>query len=139
MQELSRSFEGGCLCGALRYRADGPPRMSGYCCCGDCRKATGSGYVGFMGFASANIRFSGPSRSFACRSARGTDAMRNVCGVCNSLVFGGERGVDDAHTIYAGSLDNPALFKPTLAIFTEAMPDWVRLPPGLHLFERMPE
>jgi hypothetical protein len=53
-------------------------------------------------------------------------------------VFGGIHGVHDSHTIYAGSLDDPAHFKPTLAIFVRDKPDWVAMPEGLAVFETMP-
>ena len=42
------------------------------------------------------------------------------------------------HTIYAGSLDDPSLFHPTIAIFTQGRPEWAVIPPGLKIFERMP-
>jgi len=64
--------------------------------------------------------------------------VRNRCAACGSLVFGGIVGVDTSHTIYAGSLDDPGIFKPTMAIFTRDRPDWVILPQGLQLFETMP-
>ena len=41
---------GGCLCGALRYEATGEPTMAGHCYCADCRKASGSGFIPFMGY-----------------------------------------------------------------------------------------
>jgi hypothetical protein len=44
-----------------------------------------------------------------------------------------------SHTIYAGSLDDPARFHPTIAIFARDRPAWVPLPPGLTVFETMPD
>ncbi len=44
MSETKR-ITGGCLCGALRYEAEGEPHFAGYCCCADCRKASGSGFI----------------------------------------------------------------------------------------------
>jgi hypothetical protein len=129
---------GGCLCGALRYEAAGEPLFAGYCCCGDCRRASGSGFIPFLGFASGAVRFSGQTRKFTSKSARGGDAVRNFCAVCGSLVFGGEIGKDDSHTIYAGSLDDPEHFRPTVAIFAHNRPSWTVLPPGLTIFDGLP-
>jgi hypothetical protein len=53
-------------------------------------------------------------------------------------VFGGVVGQSTSHTIYAGSLDDPSSFHPTIAIFTRDRPDWVIMPPGLKAFETMP-
>jgi hypothetical protein len=108
MSDGGKRYAGGCLCGALRYEADGEP-LSGYCYCNDCRKASGSGRIPFMGFSKAAVRYTGETRKFASKAARGGDAVRNSCPICD-LVFGGEIGKH--FTIYAGSLDDPLSFSP---------------------------
>ena len=139
MSETAKRISGGCLCGALRYEADGEPTYSGYCCCADCRRSSGSGFIPFMGFASGAVRFSGSARQSRSTSFRGGESVRNFCAQCGGLVFGGEPGKDNSHTIYAGSLDDPSAFRPSIAIFTRDRPDWVVLPPGLRLFDTLPE
>jgi hypothetical protein len=119
MGELGKRYTGGCLCGALRYEANGEPLFAGHCYCIDCRRASGSGFIPFMGFSSSAVRFSGETRKFVSKSARGSDAVRNSCPICSSLVFGGEIGKTDSFTIYAGSLDDPSSFHPTIAIFAQ--------------------
>ncbi len=138
MSADNKRYAGGCLCGALRYEANGAPLYAGHCYCGDCQKASGSGFVPFMGFASSAVRFSGPARQFISKAARGGDAVRNFCPTCGGLVFGGVLGESDSFTIYAGSLDDPASFHPTVAIFASTRPPWALIPPGLTVFERMP-
>ena len=138
MTEAMPRYTGGCLCGALRYEAEGEPLYAGYCCCTDCRKASGSGFIPFIGVASEKFRLSGDALQTRSTSFRGSEAVRNRCAACGSLVFGGILGVDIWHTIYAGSLDDPDIFKPTMAIFTRDRPDWVILPEGLQAFETMP-
>ena len=91
-----------------------------------------------MGFLSSAVRYSGQTRIFTSKSARGTDAVRNSCPVCASLVFGGEVGKDGQFTIYAGSLDDPSTFRPTIAIFTRNRPFWAVIPPDLSIFEALP-
>ena len=44
-----KRITGGCMCGALRYEAFGQPTGSGHCYCVDCRRASGSGFIPFMG------------------------------------------------------------------------------------------
>ena len=132
------TYSGGCLCGAVRYEARGEPDYMGHCYCADCRKASGSGFIPFMNFKAGLLRFTGATRQFASKSFRGTDAVRNSCPECGGLVFGGIVGVDDSHTIYAGSLDDAALFRPTLAIFTRDRVDWAPLPEGVAQFETLP-
>lgn len=129
---------GGCLCGALRYEALGEPIYAGYCCCADCRKSSGSGYIGFMGFAPGTLTFTGQARMHTLEQPDGRLSQRNFCPECGGLVFGGEIGNSRGHTIYAGSLDDASRFKPMMAIFLRDKPDWVVLPDGLTLFEQMP-
>ncbi len=138
MRESGNRYTGGCLCGSLRYEAVGEPLNAGHCYCVDCRKASGSGFIPFMGFRSSAVRFSGPTRIFTSKAASGADAVRNFCPVCNSLVFGGEVGKDHEFTIYAGSLDDPSSFHPTIAIFARNRPNWAVIPPGLTIFETVP-
>lgn len=138
-QEAAPPYAGGCLCGALRWQATGEPLYAGLCFCADCRKASGSAFIPFLAFPASALSFAGERRPFHSPSIRGSDAVRNFCPACGGLVFGGEVGRDDSHTLYAGSLDDPARFKPTLAIFGRDRPDWAPLPPGLTVFESMPE
>ena len=128
---------GGCLCGALRYEAQGEPTYAGFCFCADCRKVSGGGSIGFMGFSANAVRFSGATRQFRSKALRG-EATRNFCPTCGGLVFGGVVGESDSHTIYAGSLDDPSRFRPAMAIFNRDRPAWSPLPPGLTVFEIMP-
>jgi hypothetical protein len=128
-------YTGGCLCGALRYEAFGKPIGSGHCYCVDCRRASGSGFVAFMGFRAEDVRFSGEAREFHSKAANGGDAVRNRCAQCMSLVFGGELGKSDSYTL---SLDDPSAFHPTIAIFAEGRPLWAIIPNGFKVFDRMP-
>ena len=138
MSAPAKTITGGCLCGALRYEAQGNPLYMGHCYCADCQKASGSGFIPFMGFAASALRFAGPSRPFVSPAANGGDATRNFCPTCNSLVFGGVVGESDSFTIYAGSLDDKSHFRPQVAIFARNRPAWAPLPEGLTVFQEMP-
>ncbi|HEY4077577.1 MAG TPA: GFA family protein [Rhizomicrobium sp.] len=131
-------FTGGCLCGGLRYVAKAPPRATGLCYCADCRKASGSGFIPFMNFDASAFTITGRWTVHRMTHADGREAVRNSCVVCGGLVFGGPLGETDSHTIYAGSLDDPALFKPTLAIYVRDAQPWALIPDGLRRFETMP-
>jgi len=134
----ARPYLGGCLCGALRYEATGEPRYTGHCYCVDCQKASGSGFIPFMGFAASAVRVTGKATQFVSKAENGGDATRNFCAACNSLVFGGELGKSDMLNIYAGSLDEPARFQPKIAIFARSRRPWAVIPPGLKVFDAMP-
>ena len=130
---------GGCLCGAVRYELTGPPLYQGFCCCEDCRKASGSGYIPFMGYAAANFKKTGDVVAVRHALRNGRVSTRSRCAKCGSLLFGGEYGVDQQHTVYAGTLDDPSFFSPREAIMTGGKPHWAALPEGLTHHEGMPE
>jgi len=132
------SITGGCLCGAVRYQATAEPIYAGLCYCGDCRKASGSGFIPFMGFAASAIAISGETRQSHVPSFRGDIATRNHCAHCGGMVFGGVVGESDSFTIYAGSLDDPSQFEPQIAIFTRDRPAWAEVRPVLVEYETMP-
>jgi hypothetical protein len=138
MNDSKKRYTGGCLCGALRYEAEGEPLYAGHCYCTDCQKASGSGFIPYIGFAKSAVRFRGETRQFTTKAANGGDAVRNSCAVCHSLVFGGEVGKSEWLTIYAGSLDDPSSFHPKAAIFARNRPPWAIIPAGLKVFDAMP-
>lgn len=134
----TRTITGGCLCGALRYEARGEPAVAGFCYCADCRRASGSGSIGFMGFPASALTIAGAAVTHALKLADGRVADRNRCARCGSLVYGGIVGKVASHTIYAGSLDDPSAFKPTIAIFVGEKASWALVPAGLTCFATMP-
>jgi len=131
-------YSGGCLCGGLRYEATAEPKFAGHCYCADCRKASGSGFIPFMGFSRGAVTFSGRILQHRSKAASGADAVRNSCAICGGLVFGGEIEAAETFNIYAGSLDEPLAFRPTIAIFARQRPPWALIPPGLKIYADMP-
>ena len=84
MESVMKRYAGGCLCGAVRYEAEGEPLYQGLCYCDDCRKASGSGFIPFIGFARSAVRFSGATRQSVTKAASGGDAVRNFCAACSA-------------------------------------------------------
>lgn len=48
---------GGCLCGTIRYRAEGVPKWIAYCHCQSCRRATGAPVTAYAGFLRPQVSF----------------------------------------------------------------------------------
>lgn len=126
---------GGCLCGAVRYRAEGEPDFAGFCHCRDCQRASGTGGVPFLGFAAAAVTVEGGTRRHGVRGDSGSTTVRHSCPTCGSLVFGEPEAAPGMLTLYAGTLDDPSAFRPEIAIYTRSRPAWMRAPDGLMEFE----
>jgi hypothetical protein len=103
-------LQGGCLCGAIRFRVLGAPASSVICHCRSCRKASGAPSVAWLTFERGRFQLTqGVPRRFA--SSPGV--VRTFCADCGSpLTYASELspGTIDVSTI---SLDDPSLFPPT--------------------------
>jgi len=130
-------FTGGCRCGAVRYRAMGTPDFQGLCHCRDCQRLGGGGHVGFICFPSAAVTIEGETlvRTGIGGSGR---AARHYCPACLGQIFGTGEMMPGKTNIYAGSLDEPARFQPTFAIFVRSRPPWDTSSAGLQCFETLP-
>ena len=51
----SQIYEGGCLCGAIRYRANGAPIGACHCHCGKCRRHSRAVFASAVGFPADDI------------------------------------------------------------------------------------
>ena len=129
---------GGCLCGALRYRAEGEPLLQGLCHCRNCQRISGAGHVGFVCFAEDAVTVEGETRSYASTGGSGTTATRYSCPTCHSVVFGRAEVMPGRINLYAGSLDDTSQFKPQVAIFTRSRPPWDDSSRGLTCYETVP-
>lgn len=70
--------EGGCLCGGVRYRAQGEPFLTGLCHCADCRKESGSVVVAYGKWRRDRTVIYGDYATYAGRS---------FCPACGSRLF----------------------------------------------------
>ena len=131
------TMTGGCVCGAVRYRTEAEPVMAGYCHCRDCQRTGGGGHVGFIGLPRAAVTVAGETRSYSLPAGSGRMTTRHFCAVCHSLVYGTSE-VTGGMSLYAGTLDDPALFKPRIAIYVRSRPPWDDSSRGLPAFETVP-
>ena len=115
---------GGCLCGAVRYEAGGKPLFGLRCYCRDCQRASGSSNVPIMAVNSSLFKVTGETMSFAVTGDSGNRAIRNFCPKCGSLLFGIPEMAPEITTVYAGTFDDPSLFKAGYHQFVRSRPAW---------------
>ncbi|MBT9244292.1 GFA family protein [Gemmobacter fulvus] len=108
-------FNGGCLCGDIRFLASGPPYRVGLCHCLDCRKHHGALFHASAIFPQEAVTISGEPRAYAGRF---------FCPRCGSSVF--SRSADEIE-VNLGALDAPDQLRPTYELWTRRREGW--LPP----------
>jgi hypothetical protein len=124
---------GGCLCGAIRYRAAKPPVMVTHCHCASCRRAAGSAFVTWATFRAGDFAFiAGEPARF--RSSPKVE--RTFCPSCGtSLTYRHDDHADEVD-VTVGSLDEPAAVAPLDHVWTQAKLPWLKVDDGLPQLER---
>jgi hypothetical protein len=93
---------GGCLCGALRYRVEGPLDPVGDCHCSQCRRASGH----FAAYTGALLEHVAIERDVAWFESTPGEIRRGFCPRCGSQLFW-DRIAAPKLDIAAGCLDAP--------------------------------
>jgi hypothetical protein len=123
--------EGGCLCGAVRYRVSGPLRGIINCHCTMCQRLHGSaGAHSKAKKANITVTEERGLKWFATSQR----ARRGFCGECGSVLFWEPVG-QDATGIVAGTLDQPTGLKTIGHIFVGEKPDFYELNDDVPRFE----
>lgn len=122
------SIQGGCLCGAVRYRIEGPPDWSMLCHCHSCRRQSGAPLVGWITVpAQAFLLLSGTPT----RYASSPQVERSFCPQCGTPLTYRHAGQSDSLDVTTCSLDHPEAWPPAYQAWTaEALP-WLALDDGL--------
>ena len=118
---MTEVHEGGCLCGAVRFRATGAPKFISNCHCRSCRKATGAAYSTWVGFDAQRAEWvKGAPRFHA--SSPGVE--RGYCEACGTpLSYASDRWAGELHFL-VGVFDNPEGLAPRKDVFVEDALTW---------------
>lgn len=132
------TFEGGCYCGQLRYRAEGEPAFKAQCHCRECQYITGGSPNVFMMLPAAGFSYvKGEPKGFT-RSDIPAPVTREFCPNCGTHVVTRPNGMPMV-VLKVGSLDDPKQFGgPQVAIFTVDRQPFHCIPEGVAQFERLP-
>jgi hypothetical protein len=131
---MPKGFEGGCLCGAIRYRLQGAPDWSAHCHCRSCQKATGAAFATWVGVKKEKFQVI-VGQPTICNSSPGVE--RSFCGRCGtSLTYVAEERWPGEVGVLAATLDDPAVAAPRAHVYVEHRLPWVKLADGLPTHER---
>lgn len=129
-------FEGGCYCGAIRYKVEGTPILEGQCHCRECQYISGGGPNAFI--ALPNMAFSLISGELASykRSDVKYPVIRKFCLTCGTSVVSYIPG--GLVAVKVGTMDNPKIYIPKIAIYTVDSQPFHLIPEGVKIFKRLP-
>ncbi len=117
--------EGGCMCGAIRFRLIGPPYEVDYCHCQSCRKHTGAPV---SAFADCKRDVFELLRGEIAIYQSSPGVRRGFCAKCGStLTYEADNLPDEIH-IHIGALDRPQDFVPHgKGTFPEERLPWLKI------------
>jgi len=131
------AMEGGCACGAIRYKLAEPPLIVHSCHCRDCQRITGSAFVINLWIERKFVE-AGPVVPASFRLAGGSGKAHDVffCGKCGTYLWSRYHGAPgDPLFVRAGTLDRPEAVKPDVHIFTRSKLPWLTLPADVPAYE----
>lgn len=130
------SAQGGCTCGAVRYRMTSRPMFVNCCHCRWCQRETGASFA-LNAIIEANRveLLSGSPEVVDTPSESGKGQKITRCPSCRVALWSNYAGAGDAiRFIRVGTLDAPDLLPPDAHIFTASKQPWVVLGPEIRSF-----
>jgi hypothetical protein len=118
--------EGGCLCGAVRFKASGDPINVRVCHCRNCQKAMGSPFFARALFDQNALAVEGETARYASSETHD----RVFCKACGTRLFSWRRNGTAAGVALA-IFDDRNAFSPTEHIWVGEKMHWVTLDDGL--------
>jgi hypothetical protein len=132
---MSFPLEGGCSCGAVRYRLLSDPLFTNCCHCLNCQRQTGSAFVINLLIETDRVELlSGVPRPVDVPRDDGSTQRVFRCPTCQVAVFS-QYGRPEVRFVRGGTLDWPSAVTPDVHIFTKSKLHWVILPDSVPAFD----
>lgn len=117
-------MEGGCHCGAIRFKATKDPYWVGACYCIDCRKISGSPYTVFAGYDENVVTLSqGTPKNYASSEK----VIRSFCDTCGSPFAYTYKETPNKLFIPIGVFDDPSSFVLQKHIWVSQKLPWISI------------
>jgi hypothetical protein len=133
--EKTINAEGGCLCGAIRYRVSGAITESAYCHCRTCQRQSGAPAVAWFALAPSGFSYLKGEPGVYRASDR---ARREFCSTCGTYLVFREDDPEETLSVNTATLDDPALAPPEFHIYCESRIGWFDTADDLPRFARGP-
>lgn len=130
-------FEGGCTCGAVRYRVASKPIFVHCCHCRWCQRETGASFaLNAMIESDRVVLLRGAPEVVNTPSSSGKGQNIVRCPSCRIALWSNYAGAGDAVCfVRVGTLDEPDHMPPDIHIFTASKQPWIVLPSGVPAVE----
>jgi hypothetical protein len=132
---MSARREGGCACGAVRYRLTSDPLFTHCCHCLNCQRQTGSAFVINLLIEADRVELlAGAPQPVDVPRDDGSKQVIFRCPTCQVAVFS-EYGRPQVLFVRGGTLDQPSSIAPDVHIYTRSKLPWITLPDRVPAFD----
>jgi hypothetical protein len=130
-EDAGLTLDGGCACGAVRYRMTSRPIFVHCCHCRWCQRETGASFaLNAMIEADRVILLQGAPETVNTPSLSGKGQKILRCPNCRVALWSHYAGAGEAVCfVRIGTLDDPDRLPPDIHIFTSSKQPWIALPP----------
>lgn len=118
-----KTFTGGCLCGNITFRVEGPPVWPHYCSCTMCQKWSGAPAMGWVDFHLAGLAWTRGTPKLL-RTTQKT--QRGFCPDCGSGLFA-QDDASDTICLTIGVIDQKNSLVPESHSYRGKAPKWLCL------------
>lgn len=133
---MTTPLEGGCACGAVRYRLQTAPMFVHCCHCKDCQRQTGAAFALNALIETDRLTLlSGEPVPYAMPTDSGRPHRIFRCPSCQTAVWSEYGGLAKLRFVRVGTLDEPSALPPDVHIYTRSKLPWVALSDGVPVFE----
>lgn len=130
--------EGGCYCGALRYRVTAAPVLTAQCHCRACQHFSGGGPNYYMLVPPEGFSYVKGEPAQYRKPELPNAVTRDFCAACGTQILSRRPGLEQL-VLKVGTLDDPEIYRgPKIAIFCEEKASFHIIPEGIPAFERLP-
>lgn len=131
-------IDGGCQCGAVRYRLTAPPLAVYTCHCRDCQRASGTGEISMPIHRGMLEPIRGSLAAFDKTAESGRVVRMLRCAECGTKVWNEPLASPTLLVLKPATLDDFRWAAPIGNIWTDSRLPWVAIDPHLVNFPRQP-
>jgi hypothetical protein len=135
---MNEAYTGGCACGGIRYEIPAEPFAMVDCQCLHCQKKSGTGHSSYLAFPRAAVKQTGTAAHWDMVADSGNVKTRAFCPRCGAPVYVTFAANPGVFAVHAGSLDDPARYRPQVVTYAVRGHAWDKIDPALPKFDRMP-
>jgi len=128
--------EGGCVCGAVRFRTRNTPVRTSACNCTFCQRRTGSAFGMGAFFREEDVELSGARTTYQHRSDASERWLKmEFCPRCGTTVTWTAEAMPGGRALAIGTFDDPKWIRIERFSWMRSAHPWIAPPPGVEVLQ----